>query len=89
MSETPPPRSAKPLGRAIRRVRNRKGLSIAAVAERGGLDPGYLTNIELGKANPTLRKLEDTADGLDVSVFDLLCFDRQEGSDDDHSADGS
>jgi transcriptional regulator with XRE-family HTH domain len=41
-------------------------------AEAGDLRQGLMSDIELGKANPTLTTLESIAGALDVSVGELF-----------------
>ena len=56
------------LGRAIRRLRRNKQLSIEALALNAGLHPTYLSGIERGERNPTWAKLCDLADTLGVPI---------------------
>ena len=72
VSQTPPPPSAGPLGRTIRRLREEQGFSIAELAEKSEHDAGYLTDIELGKKNPSLRIIEEIAGGLGLTIFELF-----------------
>lgn len=62
-----PPTNAA-LGRAIRRMRKQRNLSIEALALNAGLHPTYLSGIERGVRNPTWTKLGDLAGALGVDV---------------------
>jgi transcriptional regulator with XRE-family HTH domain len=53
-------------------ARRRAGLTLAAVASRNGSSPAYLSQIEAGLANPTLRALVQIAAALDTDVAHLL-----------------
>jgi transcriptional regulator with XRE-family HTH domain len=49
-----PPRL--PVGREVRRWRQSRGLTLAQVGERSGLNVGYLSQIENEKAVPSLEE---------------------------------
>jgi transcriptional regulator with XRE-family HTH domain len=54
------------VGREIRRWRTERGLTLAQVAKRSGLNIGYLSQIENDKASPSLDALAAIASALDV-----------------------
>jgi transcriptional regulator with XRE-family HTH domain len=60
------------VGREIRRWRHDRNLTLARVAERSGLNIGYLSQIENAKAIPSLDALGEIAGALDVPVAWLL-----------------
>lgn len=62
----PERRPPLPVGRQIRRWRTERGLTLAAVAERSGLNVGYLSQIENDKASPSLACLGSIGTALDV-----------------------
>ena len=67
---------ARPVvGRQIRRWRTERGLTLARLAERSGLNLGYLSQIENDKASPSLAVLGQIADALDVSPAWFLMGD--------------
>lgn len=59
---------ANRLGLAIRRLREERELSIAALARASGMHPTSLGRIERGLQDPSLEKLYGLADGLDVPL---------------------
>ena len=63
------------MGRNIRRVRSASGLSQEEVAFRAGMKRSYLSEVELGQRNPTVRALERLSHALDVDPRDLLAPD--------------
>lgn len=65
-SDLEPDRRPLPVGRQVRRWRTERGLTLAGVAERSGLNVGYLSQIENDKASPSLACLASLADALDV-----------------------
>ena len=69
------PRSRLLVGRQIRRWRTERGLTLARVAERSGLNLGYLSQIENDKATPSLGVLGEIAAALDVSPAWFLMDD--------------
>jgi transcriptional regulator with XRE-family HTH domain len=60
------------VGREIRRWRLERGLTLAQVVERCGLNIGYLSQIENDKAVPSLEALASIAAALDVPPAWLL-----------------
>ena len=60
------------LGRRIRALRTAQGISLRKFALMVGIDYGYLSNIETGKANITVDLLAKIADGLEVDLRDLF-----------------
>jgi transcriptional regulator with XRE-family HTH domain len=54
------------VGSQVRRWRTERGLTLAQVAARSGLNLGYLSQIENDKASPSLAVLGLIADALDV-----------------------
>jgi transcriptional regulator with XRE-family HTH domain len=68
-------RSRLRVGRQVRRWRTERGLTLTRVAERSGLNVGYLSQIENDKASPSLAVLGQIADALDVSPAWFLMDD--------------
>lgn len=60
------------VGREARRWRQSRGLTLAQVGERSGLNVGYLSQIENDKAVPSLEALAAIAGALDVPPAWLL-----------------
>ena len=56
------------VGGQVRRWRTERGLTLAGVAERSGLNVGYLSQIENDKASPSLGCLAALGDALDVPI---------------------
>lgn len=70
---------AKQVGRAVRETRQRASLTQAQLADRLGVSPPYVANVEAGRENLTLGQLANIAAalgaGLDVS-FPLAVRER-------------
>jgi transcriptional regulator with XRE-family HTH domain len=56
------------VGFQVKRWRRERGLTLATVAERSGLNVGYLSQIENDKASPSLSCLASIGDALDVPI---------------------
>ena len=56
------------VGRQVRAWRADRGLTLAQVAARTGLNIGYLSQVENDKASPSLETLASLADALDVPI---------------------
>lgn len=63
------------MGRNIRRIRTAHGLSQEEVAFRAGMKRSYLSELEQGRRNPTVRALARLAVALHVDPRDLLVPD--------------
>src|SRR5688500_2584333 len=61
-------RRATAVGAQVRRWRAERGLTLAGIAERTGLNIGYLSQIENDKALPSLTCLASLADALEVPI---------------------
>lgn len=59
------------LGKAIRRLREKRGLTQEAVAHGAGITTATLGVIERGLSNPTWATLEGIASALGISMIDL------------------
>ena len=68
----PVPVRRPPVGCEVRRWRRTRGLTLAEVGERSGLNIGYLSQIENEKAAPSLDALVSIAAALDVPAAWLL-----------------
>jgi transcriptional regulator with XRE-family HTH domain len=60
------------LGRAIRRLRRARKLTIEALAHAADMHPTYAGRIERGGASPTFEKIVLLAQALDVSLPVLM-----------------
>lgn len=60
------------VGKRIRELRNKTGLSQEKFAAKIGMDRTYFASIELGKRNVALKNIEKMANGLDVPLSDLF-----------------
>jgi transcriptional regulator with XRE-family HTH domain len=63
------------LGASLRAERQRQGLSLRETARRLGISASALSQIETGKARPSVGKLFDIVNLLNVSVDGLLAAD--------------
>lgn len=56
------------VGTQVRRRRRERGLTLAEVSERTGLNVGYLSQVENDKASPSLETLAALAEALEVPI---------------------
>lgn len=56
----------------VQRIRREKNLSQEEVAHRAGVHQTYLSGVEGGKRNPSVRVLERIADALEVDILALF-----------------
>ncbi len=60
------------IGRAVRGLRQRHDLTVAALAARAGLSVGMLSKIENGRTSPSLATIQRLAEALAVPVTAFL-----------------
>lgn len=60
------------LGRRARALRLEQGRTLREVAERSGLSPRYLVQLEAGRGNISVKRLADVARALDTTPASLL-----------------
>jgi transcriptional regulator with XRE-family HTH domain/predicted Fe-Mo cluster-binding NifX family protein len=60
------------VGRKIREVRNRKGFSLRALADRSGLNINTLSLVENGKSSPSVSTLQQLALALEVPIVSFF-----------------
>ena len=60
------------LGDRIRKLRKRRGMTQVVFAERVGLDRSFIADLERGKRNISILNLELIAQGLELSLSQLL-----------------
>jgi transcriptional regulator with XRE-family HTH domain len=65
------------MGERLREARQGRRLSLRALADRLGVSPSLISQIETGRANPSVSTLYAIASELDVSLDELLFNDRR------------
>jgi transcriptional regulator with XRE-family HTH domain len=65
------------MGERLRLARQARRLSLRVLADRLGVSPSLISQIETGRANPSVSTLYAIADELDVSLDELLFNDRR------------
>ena len=65
---------SKDIGKKILKVRNYKNISQKELALRANLSQAFISQLEQGNRNPTLKTLEKIAGGLNVSLHKFLLF---------------
>jgi transcriptional regulator with XRE-family HTH domain len=62
----------KLVGRNVRLIRQKKGLTQEQLAETSGFSQQYISGLEQGRRNPTVVTLYELASALGVSHLDLV-----------------
>ncbi|WP_234344708.1 helix-turn-helix domain-containing protein, partial [Streptomyces sp. NRRL B-3253] len=65
-------RATAQLAKVVASARRTAGLTLAATAAGSGLSPAYVSQIESGSANPTVRSLAQLAGVLGLELHELL-----------------
>lgn len=67
----PEPLWREVLGQRLRALRARRGETLTEIAERAGISPQYLSEIERGRKDPSSEVLAAVAGALEVALIDL------------------
>ena len=59
------------LGRNVRRQRDAKQFTQEKLAEKSGLDPTYISDIERGRRNPGIKNVARLAKALGLTTAEL------------------
>lgn len=62
------------VGKRIRELRNKLGVSQEEFADMVGLDRTYITSVECGKRNISIVNIEKIAKALNVSLSEFFNF---------------
>ncbi len=62
------------LGKRIQLLREKKGLTQEELEGKTGVNAKYISAVEQGKKNVTIKTLEKLAKGLDVDLYELFLF---------------
>jgi DNA-binding transcriptional MerR regulator/quercetin dioxygenase-like cupin family protein len=71
-SASAPKPADRPLGPQLRKMRERKGLSLADAAKRSGISPGFLSAVERAHANASVSTLQHLATTYGSTVTELF-----------------
>ena len=62
----------KKFGEKVRSLRKQINISQEELAFRAGLHKNYVSDVECGRRNVSLKAIEQFAEGLDVSLKELM-----------------
>ena len=65
------------VGKAIRALRNKKGLSLRDLSRLAGLSTSFLSMVERGRSSLALTSLNNVAKALDTDLADLFVSERK------------
>ena len=60
------------LGKNLKRIRTAKGITQGDIVRKLGVGRGFISNIENGKANPTLATIAKLAEAVNIPIDELL-----------------
>src|SRR2546427_12923486 len=63
------------IGRKVRARRTSMGWTLKQIAERSGISPRFLCDLEAGKGNISMARLAGVAEALDVPIVSLMSTD--------------
>ncbi|MDA8169682.1 MAG: helix-turn-helix transcriptional regulator [Nitrospiraceae bacterium] len=62
------------IGKKIQRVREKRGLTQEQLEEKTGINAKYISAVESGQKNVTVRTLDKIARGLDIELYEIFLF---------------
>lgn len=62
------------VGKRVRELRNKLGISQEELADIAGLDRTYITSVECGKRNISIVNIEKLANALNVTLAEFFNF---------------
>ncbi len=62
------------VGKRVKELRNKLGVSQEELADLAGLDRTYITSVECGKRNISIVNIEKLAKALKVSLSEFFTF---------------
>lgn len=62
----------KKFGEKVRALRKQLNISQEELSFRSGLHKNYVSDVECGRRNVSLRAIEQFAEGLEVSIKELM-----------------
>lgn len=65
------------LGKRIRELRTKRGLSQERLSELCGVSSRHISEMERGESNPSFQVMEQVTSALGVSMKDLFDFEHQ------------
>lgn len=69
------------LGKRIQTIREKRGMTQEALGDKAGMNAKYISAVECGQRNVTIKTLDKIARGLDAELFDLFLFSEEFESD--------
>lgn len=69
------------LGKRIREIRVKRGLSQEKLSELCGISSRHISEMERGESNPSFQVLEQITMSLGIALPELLHFEHQNSSD--------
>lgn len=65
------------VGRRVKELRNKLGISQEELADNARLDRTYITSVERGKRNISIVNIEKIAKALQVNLADFFTFSEE------------
>jgi transcriptional regulator with XRE-family HTH domain len=61
-------------GKRVKELRSEKKLTQEQFAQKTGLHKNYIGMVERGERNPSLINIQVIANGLEISISELMCL---------------
>src|SRR5439155_2862935 len=60
------------VGELLRRIREKRGVSLRTLADKSGFSPSFISQVENGQASPSIASLEKIVGALDVTLVQFF-----------------
>ncbi len=64
------------IGRRIQSIREKKGLTQEQLEEKTGINTKYISAIERGQKNVTVKTLDKLAKGLNIELYEIFLYSK-------------
>ncbi|MDA8162852.1 MAG: helix-turn-helix transcriptional regulator [Desulfobacteraceae bacterium] len=62
------------VGKKIQRIREKRGITQEQLEEKTGINAKYISAVESGQKNVTIKTLDKIAKGLEIEIYEIFLF---------------
>lgn len=62
------------IGKKIQRAREKRGITQEQLEEKTGINAKYISAVESGQKNVTIKTLDKLAKGLEIELYEIFLF---------------
>ena len=62
------------VGKKLKRIREKRGITQEQFEEKTGINAKYISAVESGQKNVTIKTLDKIAKGLEIEIYEIFLF---------------